>query len=287
MVVQIMRRYESIGAFVKVCESSPADGSSNKSINGAGWSGAKDLKTAIRHAKTGDWEPEVATEFKQMFEQYLPRLRTFIADELERTPDVAGGDVNVQAFLDGEPESMYDWVQDEEVTTQRALCLLVNHSIHAGISAEELFVKGQAVVALVRALSLLGYELEIWSEVTVKGRNGGQYTTMVRLHGAGEIMDISAVEFAVGNPAWLRRLEFAAWECESPRIRDNFGFRSKSGYGTPCPPSHGDDVNADVIVDLGRSWGFSYDQSQWGENGFRWVTDQLKACGVIPEDAEV
>lgn len=285
MAIQTIRKYDSIGAFLKVVQFSPADGASVK--RGDGWSGTATLAEAIKYAKHGGWQPEVATQFGHMFDSYLPRLREFTTTQIELMPDVCGGEVNMQAFLDGEPDCMFDWVPDESASRQRALCLLVNHSINGGISAEELFVKGQAIVALVRALGLLGFELEVWSEVTVLPRTGDhEYTTMVRLHGAGEIMDVSAVEFAVGNPAWLRRLLFAAWEAEPKNIRDRYGFYDGMGYGGPTSPRHADDVNADVVVDLGSNWGLGYRPEEMAENGFAWVLRQLREYGVIPAEEE-
>lgn len=285
MAVQTIRRYGSIGEFLKRVEESPLDGACNK--DRADWAGTTDVATAVRYAKHGGWEPEVASTFRDMFEEYIPRLRTYVAEELERTPDVCGGDINMQAYLDGEPEYMYDWVPVENTVQKRALCLLVGHSISASVTLEELFVKGQAIVGLVRALSLLGYELEIWSEQTVRGRADGLYTTLTRLHAAGEVLDTSAIEFAIGNPAWLRRLIFAAEECEPQSIREKFGFVKGGGYGGPVAPSHGDDVNADIVVHLNKSmpgvrtWDTPEEQA---EAGFQWIIGQLRELGVIDNE---
>jgi len=256
---------------------------------GKDWHGTTSLEESIRFAKYGGWEPKVATEFRDMFDQFMPKLRGFIENAFEPGVDHAGYEVNMQAYLDGEPENMFQFLPSEHQVTKRALCLLLGHSISGGCSSKELFIRGQAAVALVRALSLLGYELEIWSEETISGSGGGTLSTLCRLHGAGEVMDESAVEFAVGNPSWLRRLIFACQETESDAVRTQFNCKVGGGYGGCVSPQHAETVNADIVLDLGRTW---FDEG-WGDTdkqaaaGFDWVVQQLKDAGGLDKDAEV
>jgi len=296
----LIRWYDSIHELANQADKSPKDKTcasvSNGKEYGDDWHGTKTLEESIRYAKYGGWEPEVATEFRDMFDQFMPKLRGFIENAFEPGVDHAGYEVNMQAYLDGEPENMFQFLPSEHQVTKRALCLLLGHSISGGCSSRELFIRGQAAVALVRALSLLGYELEIWSEETVSGSGGGTLSTLCRLHGAGEVMDESAVEFAVGNPSWLRRLIFACQETEFWVVRKQFGFgvtgtieEYRGGYGSCVSPQHAETVNADIVLDLGRTW-FS---EGWGDTdkmaaaGFDWVVQQLKDAGVLDKDAEV
>ena len=288
----LMREYKSIHKFLDVCEQTPRDGSSTKP--GDTWHGADSLEQAIQWARYGGWAPEYAVEFRRIFEDLVPKLRQFVDFKMERFHGTVGDEVNVAAYVMGEPDHMIDWVPQEEQVTKRALCLVIGHSIASSQSAESLFIRGQAIIGLVRALSLLGYELEIWSEETVGGDMFGHqnkslpgyYSTLVRLHAAGEVMDESAVEFAVGNPAWLRRLLFAAQECEEPKVRQSFGFVRQGGYGSCVPIQHADYLNADLKLDLGRSW-FSEKGNDRAEAGAKWVIAQLKELGVLEEDAEI
>lgn len=285
MAVQLIRRYNSIGDFLAVAETTPRDGSSTGTDRGD-WYGTDTLDEAIKYARQGGWVPQVSTRFTGLLNEYLPRLRKYKSDELEQVADVCGGDVNMQAFLDGEPDCMFEWAPVESDAPKRALCLLVGQSASSGMTAEEQLMKGQAVVALVRALNLLGYELEIWSENTVEqqGRGTDQYTTLTRLHAAGEVLDIGAVEFALGCPAWQRRLVFAHRETESDSVRNKFGFTAYGGYGASRPPAHADDVNADLVLDLGGSWGLGYGSDvDKAEAGFEWIMRQLRAAGVVGE----
>jgi hypothetical protein len=231
-------------------------------------------------------------EFRNMFDVEAS-LRKFTYHEWTPMPDVAGFEVNMQAYLDGEPEDMFEWMPEEHEVSKRALCIVIGHSVSAGCSARDLFIRGQAAIALVRALSLLGYELEIWSEETVGGHYGSNsklpdyFSTLVRLHAAGEAMDESAVEFAIGNPSWLRRLLFGFQEGQSEAVRAKFGF-GKGGYGSCTPIQHAETVGADVQLDLGRSWFRTYgSEDDMSEAGMQWVLDQLKVLGVVDEDAEL
>jgi hypothetical protein len=292
----IMHRFESIHEFVKASEAGARGGEASHRIGSGGsgygknWHGTKDYKTAVDNAKYGTWNPGELLEYRNIFDDLEPRLRKFTHVEYHRGMDVSGFEVNMQAYLDGEPDCMFEWEPNEDQVTRRVITLIIGHSISAGCTSQELFIRGQAAIALVRALALLGFELEIWSEETVSGYGRGvkadYFTTLVRLHGAGEIMDESAVEFAVGNPSWLRRLLFGFQEGQPQNIRSKFGF-GEGGYGSCTPIKHGKLVGADLELDLGQRWfgeGWG-SKEQTAEDGMKWAFQQLQKAGVIDKDA--
>jgi hypothetical protein len=293
----IMHRFDDIGSFVKAAKRNARKGESSHRRDGRhgdNWHGSKTFDESVDYALRGGWEPSELLEFRHMFDNIEPRLRKFVDAQFERGIDQAGYEVNMQAFLDGEPDHMFQWVPAEHVVTKRALCVIIGHSISAGCTSEELFVRGQAAIALVRALMLLGYELEIWSEETVGGgfgfggpHKGKLFSTLVRLHAAGSVLDESAVEFAVGNPSWLRRLLFGFQEGQPDDVRQAFGFGT-GGYGSCQPIVHAELVGADVQLDLGQSWfGENWNRGErTAEEGMRWVVQQLKNLGVVDADAE-
>jgi hypothetical protein len=290
----MIRRFTSIASLMDRIEEGLEDGR----VNGASlttrdsdWTGTESLEAAIKFARYGGWEPEGAPEFRRLFDQMIPKLRQFTDFNLDRFAGPIGDEVNVAAYVMGEPDHMMDWVPQESTVSKRALCLLIGHSVSAGCSAEELFVRGQAVLGLVEALSLLGFELEIWSEETLTptwGVKGGKdlpshYTTLCRLHAAGEIMDRSAIEFSIGNPSWLRRIYFASEECEEQRIRNHFGFNKGSGYGSIAPISHGELVAADVELNLGETW---FNERYISAKGDHSEVAKAAVAGVIDDDAD-
>lgn len=292
MAVSVLRRYNSIGHLLDTAAKTPGDHtcvSDRRNGGDSEWAGTKSLEESLRFARYGGWNPDVATEFRDIFESHLPKLRTYVADELIEGRDVSGYEVDVAGYCIGEPEHMHEWLPCENIINKRAFCVLIGHSISSGVTPKEIFIRGQAVVALVRALATMGYELEVWSEETLGGRNSRNYSTLTCLHHAGEVMDQSALEFAIGNPSWLRRILFAAEETEPMDIREEFGFMDGRGYGSPRSPIHKDTVNADLVLDLGRAW-FGEDWSnddheKLAEAGYSWVVNQLKAAGVISQDA--
>lgn len=291
----ILHQYYSIHSFVKEAKKRASKKDASHSTKGS-WCGTDTFEQAADYAMYGGWEPQFAPKFRNVFEDLVPKLRKFTDLHMERFPNVNGDEVNVAEFLNGNPDHMVDWVPQENMVTKRALCLLIGHSISSGCSAEELFVRGQAIVGLVRALSLLGFELEIWSEESLTGSRNEAWSMLTRLHAAGEIMDTSAVEFAVGNPAWLRRLLFGYQEGEPIDIRRDFGFGSSGefwgGYGHVTAIQHGNLVGADLELNLGRTW-FGEGRVSWDSDrmdevaqaGVDWVVGQLKALGVLDTDA--
>jgi hypothetical protein len=250
------------------------------------WSGTDSFAQSVDYAKQGTWEPGDISEFRNMFDELIPKLREYTDQNFVEMPDVSGFEVNMQAYIDGESDHMRQWMPVEDVVSKRALCMVIGHSISSGVSASELFQKGQAAIALVRALRLLGYELEIWSEMTVKGRQSEvPYSMLTCLHKAGQVMDESAVEFAVGNPSWLRRLIFGYEEGEKAAIRKRYGFVSGGGYGGPIGIHHQDLVGADIALDLGRGWW--KDGGQTSVRAMEWVVAQLKELGVLDAEAVI
>ncbi len=286
----ILHQFDSIHQFVKAAEAGHDKDGASSATGGSfsqNWHGTDSFQQSSEFAKFGGWNPQVELEFRSMFDELEPRLRKFHDLEFERTSDVSGFEVNMQSYLDGDPDCMFQWSPSEAMVTKRALCIIIGHSISGGCTSHDLFIRGQAAIALVRALSMLGFELEIWSEETVGGGGPvGRFSTLVRLHAAGEPLDESALEFAIGNPSWLRRLLFGFQEGQSPKIRRDFGFTKNGSYGSCVPIMHADLVGADIQLDLGRSWFGSYDRSTEAADGMKWVVEQLKALGVVPADAE-
>jgi hypothetical protein len=275
--------HEFVNAAVKRADKSQSSHAENS------WTGTDSFAQSVDYAKNGTWEPGDVSEFRNMFDELIPKLREYTDQNFVEMPDVSGFEVNMQAYIDGEPDHMRQWMPVEEATSKRALCMVIGHSISSGISAAELFQKGQAAIALVRALRLLGYELEIWSEMTVTGRRNTEvpYSVLTCLHKAGQVMDESAVEFAVGNPSWLRRLIFAFEEGESAAIRKMYGFGAGSGgYGAPAGIHHKDLVGAEIALDLGRGW-WAGGEKNTGQRAMEWVVAQLKELGVLDSEAVI
>jgi hypothetical protein len=286
----IMRRFDSIGDFVEASVKGRDQACASSRTGGvAKWTGSATYEECVDHALHGTWRPEYVGRFGTMFDQLEPHLRKYVEVGYELGVDHGGCEVNMDAYLTGEPANMFEFLPTEHVVTKRAVCLLIGHSINSDVSSEELFLKGQAIIALVRSLNLLGFELEIWSEQTVDGRGyGGKtgtlYSVLTRLLGAGDIMDESAVEYAVGNPSWLRRLIFGLEEGESDSVRTTYGFgQGWGGYGVPKGNHHGELVGADIQVELGRDWFYRHDP----EGPMKWVIEQLKEVGVLDQDVEI
>jgi len=283
-----LHQFDSIHKFIDAAAAAADKTSTGVSNNPTdGWHGTADLTEAIRFAKFGGWAPEGAAEMRRWFDGIVPKIRKYVDNTLEYRYNVSGASFDIARYLDGEPECMFEFVPNEDEVSKRALCLVVGYSIPSSVTAQQLFARGQALIGLVRALATLGYELEIWAEESVRPRNGKNldseaWSVLTRLHSAGTIMDESAVEFALGNPSWLRRLIFALQEGESPSIRKRYGFQKGGGYGTVTAIQHANIVGADLTMDLSQRW-FTHGDPADAE---RWVFDQLKALGVVEQDAE-
>lgn len=277
----------SIGEFVEAARAgaNPNMASHRSGPGALDESGAGTFEEAVDWALYGGWSPvDVPRTVSGCFDDIATRVRRFCATGFEVRKDVAGFGVDVASYCLGEPEHMWQWSPVEEQVSRRALCMLVSGAVGSNVSSEELLVRGLAVIGLTRALVTLGYEMDIWWEITVRStvlprgwRDHRRRSELVRLHAAGCPMDVTGVEFALGSPAWLRRLYLAVQEGYDATWRE--ALRTGLGYGTPVKSIHAETVGADLVCNLGGSG--------WGDGGVSdacdWIDGQLRGLGLLEE----
>lgn len=148
----------------------------------------------------------------------------------ERGLDMTGFEPDIDLYLSGELECMVDYVPNEVRKVGKVFNLVVNVGPGGWSTASDIFTKGAAICALVESLQMLGYDLNIWAEDSSCPMVYGDYdhhTVLVRIHRAGDNLDINQVMFPLGHPAWMRRIMFAVREHSDEAIRRQFGYSTK------------------------------------------------------------
>lgn len=267
----IIRRYESLGAFVDYAETH-RDKSGSSQTSGASWAGTASFNDAVNLARDGYRDIRPAVD--GMAESIIGEVKAQLAVKPVQVFDVAGGAVDIGMFLNGEPECMLDMVLKPATGFGNVVTILINGRYSAGISAEQVKSLGIALCALVEILARCQTSAEIWIESSVSG-NGGKYSSLVKLAEAWEPLDINGLMFAIAHPSFVRRICFGAEEGEPMHIRSKFGFTEHGGYGMPITPQCANVVGADLTVGS---------PSEYGRNasfGADWVISKLEALGLV------
>lgn len=191
----------------------------------------------------------------------------------DRMLDVCGNEINFDRYFDGEPECMYDDVYDELPHNGKVFTMMVDSSLTWDNDAQSVARRGAVLCALVEAFDMLGYQLEIWGEWTMRSDTvDGFASVLTRFNTAGEPMDIDSMMFALGSPDWFRRIGFGFGEAQK-KLHD-FGFNG-GYYGLHRNGvHHAARVNASSVISIDGN-------RQMTNDPVSWILDQLDAQGVI------
>ena len=164
---------------------------------------------------------------------------------------------------------------DDRVVAQptkgNVVTLLVQATFTGANDPDAIKAQGAAIIALVEAMELGGFELDIWVEnTTLQSRHDTEpsfHTVLTHAHRAGELFDINGFMFALGHPSWLRRIIFGAME--------GYEKLEPYGYGQIVSSVAFDRVDPSMELKLGDAW-----SREAQRDPFQWVLDQLIAQGV-------
>ena len=146
-----------------------------------------------------------------------------VRDMLSIRYDVSGGQVDVGRYLTGEPECMWDFV-DESNRTNRVITIVSNLTSPARVSTAAFERRGRQVVALINAIDQAGFQVELWTEAIASEKMekssfgmgsddpGRTVGCKVRVKTAGQVFDPQQVMFTMSHPAWYRVFNFEAWD---------------------------------------------------------------------------
>ncbi len=195
--------FSSLSELVKYLEALP-----HNKRNGQGWTGrdrewtqTECMADAFDIARNG-WADgvELARELHEL-------LIGQHAKERRRKHSIAGGSVNIGRMLAGNPAHMISRPKREG---KKIITLFVEGFMSSGIDAENAVIRAALIGAITDILEMNGYSCEIVSittAVTVRGYQPA-YQVATTLKIAGEALNLNDVIFALGHPAYFRRLVF-------------------------------------------------------------------------------
>lgn len=244
------------------------------------------LSDTYDEAFTQAWEgwSDVRPTVDKRVDAIRERLRDYITPHDLRVHDMIGYEPDIDRFVSGEIECMWDDMQIETPHAGRVFTVLLDNGLTCDQDADEMLRRGASVVALIEAFQVFGFELEVWAETTVKSFDvvrDERHTTLVRLQRAGDRMDVNSIMFPMANPDYHRRLIFGVQEGEPGAIRTTFGFGGGygGGYGFPRQGCHfGKRIDASIEISL------EHPDGRMVADPVEWIVGQLQAQGVIRDD---
>lgn len=123
--------------------------------------------------------------------------------------DVSGCEVDVARYLSGEPENMIDYEPVPVPRNGRVIVLCSSVSVSGGVSTDAIKRRGYAVAALVFALAKMGFNTELWADMTSsKSRDLDSIRVLVK--GTNDEIDPARIMFAFAHPGMMRALMMPA-----------------------------------------------------------------------------
>lgn len=276
---RIIRRFDSASEFIRFADEKRDRHNGSATAADEHFTGTRDFAHAMELATHG-WS-EVRPQVDAMLKPLREKLADKLANVVVRQHDLIGFEPDIDRFLAGEIECMWDEFTEEVPKEGNVYTVLVSGSVNAGVSAETVLRRGTVLVAMVEAFTLCGAELEVWIENSVTSYNraindDSMWSSLVRVHKAGDPLDIDAVMFPLAHPSWQRRFSFAVRESEARDVRSLFGFERYGGYGTTADLLCVDAVDGlSFTLTRGGTMG-----EQMDKDPLAFVLGQLEAQGI-------
>ncbi|MFC5753009.1 DUF7192 family protein [Actinomadura rugatobispora] len=241
------------------------------------WAGAT-WDEALRLARDG-WTtvlPEVHAEVAELRERVENDVLT---TALVPAWDVTGSEVDVGAYLSGEPECMVDAVPQRISARGRVVTFLVpagyvNTTPHSAVHN-----RGVALAALCSSITASGHSVEIWSGFCPYVSRTDRFASVARIISTAEPLDMGRLMFVMAHPALLRRLWFAVWDSAAPPVaRRMYDAR----YGQPPNGCFPEDLPEGVTDPYILPY-LSPDDPQWetADSALSWCREMFTSLGLL------
>lgn len=226
---------------------------------GAGWEGA------LKLAKTG-WKQgtaEIMSKVKEIKNMDCSEKGGFMWD-------VTGEILDIGSFCAGDPEH---WLQPMDIDTQPVYRICVNICCSCNVTAKQFANRGAAVIALVDKLQESGGIVEldvVMVDESPEGYGHDKSRSIESLelwhHFGASPLDVDMASFAIGHPAYFRRLSFAAIEVATRATTGCGGY----GHVSDLPQAEAEKYDVYLYGGFSRS-GNGIEEFNTIEGAAEWV----------------
>lgn len=267
-------RFDSIGDMVAQSAKADGKGGSSRRTGDIAWSGTDSWQDAADMAMNG-WQG-MSHHLDGVIEAVRQRMGEVDGLHNVRRLDLVGTMPDVDRFLRGEIECMWDDLLIEEPHDGKVFTMIVDGTSRSDIDPADTLKRGAVLCGLVEAMNMLGYAMDIYVEHTWKLSKSGAdtfHTLLCHVSHAGEPFDLSRVMFAIGHPAWNRRIAFGTAESIQEMWDRGFSHVASARGMNGCH----------FALDVGASIQVGLNSIKKNTNPVKWVLDQLEAQGVWEE----
>lgn len=194
--------------------------------------------------------PELAARVRELAVEMLPQVR--VTPSLGEAYDVAGSQVDVARFLEGDPECMVDYVSP--LGNAKTLDVYLNATVSASVPSSLIEARGAAVCAMIDALETSGTRVRLTWVIALDAleacERGNRLILQARVKDYHAALDTDLVAFVFAHPAMLRQIGITLIE-QAPNITVSTQRRCR----TPSDISVPDAVYIpSIIPDQLRRW---------------------------------
>lgn len=241
------------------------------------WYGTNDFPDAVTLARYG-WS-DGAGLIHRFTEATYDKVSSLVILPEIRYSEVPGMDVDIERYLEGEPQCWRDVRDISREGPGRAVRVVFNLSASAAVAPRVLMARGAAVAALVQLLELSGVRTEMVVGFCTQNSMCGAEVYVTLKH-ADEAVDPSTLAFGICHPAMSRRLMLSVIEKFPKQVRDSLEIRSYGDYGWPGELSNRGDLYIGNAVTGDIRWANE-------EVATQWVVKMLAESGVsLKDDAQ-
>lgn len=246
------------------------------------WSGTATFEDAVQLAVQGCSELE--EQVLRIAENIVARTGLGSRDyRLDAVYDVAGDEVDVGRFLEGEPECMVTY-PPFETRREGGKIITINAqaAMAAMVSKKQIANRGAAMLALVWAAEQAGYRVELNSIYGIGGNNDDSTCAIVvRLKNTDQPVDLSRLAFMLMHPSSLRRLGFSFMEIQPYAFRD--AFCVSGAYGLMQGKGERRALKSAPACDLllgGNDW----KQFETEKSALQWALNTAREFGLVEQE---
>lgn len=285
--LHIRDTFDSWLDFVERAEG-PSDMTYDRVSRDAGsWGDLVSWPEACRLARDG-W-PEGAERLADMTARLEGRIANRAAIQIPGYAVVGPGVLDMGRYLMGHPEQFMVWQDSDETAetsnaTPRVLKLLISGTSSRHVSAEAMYWRGAAAVAIIDMAERAGARVE--AELVMRVANhtyirrekaNSDIETRIMLKRAQDHVPTELLAYALANQATLRRLTFSQWETLDAKTRRALDIGGHYGY--PSDVTEEEREGAIYLpVQLGGAGPFYSPEST-----AKWVIETLAAQGIEVE----
>ncbi len=154
-------------------------------------------------------------------------------------PSVEGCAPNIEAYIQGIPDDMFQICQIEEDAPPTQLMIQLEMGYSSFITAEQVMMAGAVVFAAMELLRVQGCNVTALLSWTSRAKLVGQASWQCTVP-VPSTTDMDTLSFMFSHPAVLRRLVFSIQEHQPMNVREQFGFYQGGGYLNPSKRQHPD-----------------------------------------------